>query len=95
MARVAFYDPISGVLKAHGFIMSNESGDRQVVVPDDFGLEPGKWRWDGAQHVAYAAPPLQSGVDRAALLALLDDMASDALLPAKVRALAAHLRKAF
>jgi hypothetical protein len=49
--RKAFIDPVSRVLKAHGFISANEPGDIAVEVPDDFGLEPGKWRHDGSNWV--------------------------------------------
>jgi hypothetical protein len=47
----AFLDPVSRTLKAHGFIESNAPGDITIEVPDDFGLEPGKWQHDGADWV--------------------------------------------
>jgi hypothetical protein len=49
--RKAFIDPDTRILTAHGFISSNEPSDLVIDVPDDFGLEPGKWRHDGSNWV--------------------------------------------
>lgn len=50
----AFIDA-NGVLVAWGFIEENND-DTLVEVGEDFDLEPGKWRWDGAAWIAYVAP---------------------------------------
>lgn len=47
----AFIDQATRILKCHGFVDSNEPGDIAIDVPDDFGLEPGKWRHDGSNWV--------------------------------------------
>jgi hypothetical protein len=57
MARRAFIDPQTGRLKAHGYVASNEPGDVALDVPDDFALDPGRWRWDGTQWVPFTPPP--------------------------------------
>jgi len=44
-----------GVLTAWGFMEQNDA-DMAIPVPDDFSLQPGAWRWDGAQWTAYFAP---------------------------------------
>jgi hypothetical protein len=49
--KKAFIDPVTRILKCHGFVDSNEPGDIAIEVQDDFGLEPGKWRHDGADWV--------------------------------------------
>jgi hypothetical protein len=49
--KKAFIDQDTRILKAHGFIESNDQGDIAIEVPDDFGLEPGKWQHDGADWV--------------------------------------------
>lgn len=66
MPRLAFIDAITGALKAHGFSANNEAGDLTVSVADNFSLEPGKWRWDGAAWIAYIKPPTQDQADSAA-----------------------------
>lgn len=47
----SFRDPVTGVLKAWGYAESNGS-DIARTEQDDFSLEPGKWRFDGAKWVA-------------------------------------------
>lgn len=47
----SFRDPVTGVLKAWGYAESNGS-DIARAEPADFNLEPGKWRFDGAQWVS-------------------------------------------
>lgn len=47
----AFIDPVTRILKCHGFIDSNEPGDIAIDVPEYFDLEPGKWRHDGSNWV--------------------------------------------
>lgn len=56
MARFAFIDAVTGALKSHGFCKTNELNDLVINVADDFFLEPGKWKWDGKQWIAYIAP---------------------------------------
>jgi len=43
-----------GILTAWGFVESNGE-DQKVEVPEDFHLEPGKWRLEGGNWVAVAA----------------------------------------
>jgi hypothetical protein len=53
----AFIDPVTGVLKAWGYAAGNEPGDVALDVPEQFALEPGRWRWDGKTWVAFTPPP--------------------------------------
>jgi hypothetical protein len=62
MARRAFIDPQTGVLKAHGYVATNEAGDVALDVPDDFDRAPGRWRWDGTQWVAVTPPAPTPGL---------------------------------
>lgn len=55
--RHSFRDPVTNVLKAHGFITQNQPGDLMQAEADDFALEPGKWRWDGSKWVSFTPPP--------------------------------------
>lgn len=55
--RHSFRDPFSGALIAHGFVETNAPGDLKQAETDAFALEPGRWRWDGTQWVAYVPPP--------------------------------------
>lgn len=57
MPRNAFVDPVTMVLKSHGYVLTNESGDLIINVPEDFTLEPGKWKWDGMQFTPFTPPP--------------------------------------
>lgn len=58
----SFRDPNTGVLKAHGYMASNEPGDIAQEEADDFDLTPWHWRWDGSGWVAMedlpAGPPM-------------------------------------
>lgn len=54
--RNAFFDPATGYLTCHGFVESNAPGELKIPVPDDFSLQPYRWKWDGADWIA-AAPP--------------------------------------
>ena len=57
MARNSFRDPVTGVLKAHGFVQTNAPGDIAQPEADDFNLQPGLWQWNGTQWVAFVPPP--------------------------------------
>jgi hypothetical protein len=57
MGRRAFLDPTTGVLKGHGYMAALDPGDQVLDVPDDFALEPGRWRWDGTKWVPFTPPP--------------------------------------
>ena len=59
MPRHSFRDPVTNILMAHGFVATNSPGDLIQIEADDFQLEPGKWRWDGAQWVSFISPPLK------------------------------------
>lgn len=50
--KKSFRDPVTNVLKAHGYMSTNAVGDLMRDEPDDFNLEPGKWKWDGVAWVA-------------------------------------------
>lgn len=50
----AFLDANS-VLTSHGYAESNNK-DTPLEVPDDFDLQPGKWRYDDGEWVEYVAP---------------------------------------
>jgi len=90
MARNAFIDA-QGVLKAHGFVTFNGGDQTPLAVPDDFALEPNRWRWDGAAFVPFVPPPTQAELDRAAARVALDAIPAGGL-PEVKRALDA-LRK--
>lgn len=47
----AFVGPDS-VLKAWGYVESNEPTDTKIPVPEDFNLELGKWRYQAGQWVS-------------------------------------------
>jgi hypothetical protein len=49
--KKAFIDAVTRRLKCHGFMASNEPGDIALDVPDNFDLNPGEWRHDGADWV--------------------------------------------
>lgn len=51
MNKYSFRDPVTGILKAWGYVESNSPGDIAQEEPDDFNLDPGKWKWDGTQWV--------------------------------------------
>lgn len=57
MGRNAFLDPLTNVLKSHGFTETNEPGDVKMPVSEDFALAPAKWQWNGTAWVAFVAPP--------------------------------------
>ena len=71
MPRHSFRDPVTHVLKTHGFVQANDLGDLRQVEADTFVLEPGKWRWNGSQWVPYTPPPLPVRLDAESVLALL------------------------
>ena len=50
----AFLDA-NGVLTSYGYAESNND-DVLLEVADDFDLQPGKWRYDDGDWVAYVAP---------------------------------------
>ena len=52
----SFRDPVTGVLKAVGFVESNEPGDIKQAEAEDFNLRPGAWKWNGSAWVANAIP---------------------------------------
>lgn len=56
MGRNSFRDPVTNVLKAHGFVATNSPGDLARKESDDFNLEPGLWRFDGVSWVHYPPP---------------------------------------
>lgn len=57
MPRHSFRDPVTHVLKAHGFVQANDLGDLRQVEADTFVLEPGKWRWNGSQWLSFTPSP--------------------------------------
>jgi hypothetical protein len=58
MSRNSFRAPVTGVLKAHGFVETNDPGDVKMAVAEDFNLTPGQWKWDGSAWVPFTPPPL-------------------------------------
>ena len=92
-SRMAFLDPVTGELKAHGFVEQNTPGDTAVPVPDDFSLEPHRWRWDGSSWQPFGAPPSAAEVDLADARQKLNDAAADMTLPPRVRAALDAIRK--
>lgn len=51
----SFRDPVINILRSWGYVESN-GDDTARNESDDFNLEPGKWRFEGGQWVAYAPP---------------------------------------
>jgi len=45
-----------GILKAWGYVETNEATDTKIPVADDFNLPVGEWRWDGLSWVAIPEP---------------------------------------
>lgn len=69
----AFFDPVTMILKCHGFVDANEPGDVVVNVHDDFSLLPGEARLiNGSIEPVSPAPDIPSVVTmrqaRAALI---------------------------
>ncbi len=93
MARNSFRDPVTGILRTHGFIASNGPSDVKQVEADDFSLEPGKWKWNGSAWVAFTPPTPQHTIDVQDAWAKLDDAVSDVSIPPKIRAVFAAIRK--
>lgn len=52
----SFRDPATDILKAWGYVESNAPGDLARADPEDFSLEPGKWRLEGDTWAPYAPP---------------------------------------
>lgn len=63
MGRKAFIDPVSNVLKAHGFTAANQAGDVAIEVDESFSLHPGMWRWTGVTWAPYVPPLTQEEID--------------------------------
>lgn len=86
----AFVD-VNGVLTAYGYMESN-SGDRLIVVDDDFNHIPGTVRWDGEEWVPYVAPiipPTHSEIETLRRHAYADhDTGSDRYFAEAARTLA-------
>lgn len=57
MAHLSFRDPVTNLLKSHGFVTSNDVGDLSQIEADDFNLTPGAWQWNGSAWIAYTPPP--------------------------------------
>ena len=90
MPRYSFYDPVTNVLKAHGFVETNTPGDIRQEVPDGFDLEPGRWRWDGTTWQPFVPPPTPPSE----LAQALDDTLADpAPTGPKLKAVLTALRK--
>lgn len=80
MGRMAFRDPVTGVLKCHGYVTANDPGDIAVDVPEEFNLTPGDWKWDGTAWQRNLDPrPLP--VAKAQLKASLDAIAAPPQTP--------------
>jgi hypothetical protein len=54
--RRSFRDPVTHVLKAHGFVDQNEDGDLVQDEAHDFNRQPGQWRWAGEAWVPVDVP---------------------------------------
>ncbi|OGO36712.1 MAG: hypothetical protein A2W35_17935 [Chloroflexi bacterium RBG_16_57_11] len=66
MAKSAFVDSATGVLKCWGFVESNEPGDTRIPVPEDFALDPrAGWQWDGFTWQKYSIPVVKSDRENA------------------------------
>ena len=77
MGKNSFRDPLTQVLKAHGFVTTNAPGDIQHPEDDAFNLEPGRWRWDGSTWVA--VPPAPPSVHP--LITKIDATLESSLIP--------------
>lgn len=83
--RNAFVDPVTGMLKAHGFVDRNDSGDLVVPVADEFSLVPRVWRWTGATWAPFVPPPTPPEQRRAALEAHAAALYQDPAIPARLK----------
>jgi hypothetical protein len=50
--KFSFRDRETQVLKAWGFVETNQDGDIRREEEDDFALEPGKWKFNGKNWAA-------------------------------------------
>lgn len=83
--RKAFLHPVTGVLKCHGYVKTNEPGDVAMPVDDDFSLEPFKHRWNGNSWENYSQPKAQTQIDREAAIADNGISALKAMTPDQAR----------
>lgn len=91
--RKAFVDSVTGVLKAHGLMTSNEPGDVAVDVPEDFKAVPGTVARQGNAWVDVPVPVPQHAIDRNTAREAADTVAADNTLPGSIRAFAAAVRR--
>jgi hypothetical protein len=54
--KMSFRDPSTNVLKAWGYVDSNQPGDIAQDEDDDFVLAVGEWQYVGGAWVAYTPP---------------------------------------
>lgn len=93
MARNAFLDPVTRVLKGHGFCETNEPGDVIIDVPDTFGEKPGTVKRVGQTWAPYVAPKSAREADRDDAQAKIDAVLGDTKMDAGVKAALAAIRK--
>ena len=84
-SRSAWIDPVTGVLKAHGYADKNGPGDLQITVPEDFALEPEHWRWDGSRWQPIVPPPTPRERRLTALRAHVQALLADPSIPQRLK----------
>ena len=91
----AFVDPVTGELKAHGFVDQNSPGDVMIPVDNGFGLTPHAWRWNGSDWEAYTPPPPPATPQVAAFRAHVDALLVDPAIPVKIKAVLNAIKDLF
>lgn len=63
MSRLSFRDPVTNMLKCHGYVNTNQKNDISQPEADDFNLNPEDgWMWNGTQWVS--SPPAPATADQ-------------------------------
>src|ERR1700730_18074702 len=86
--KMSFRDPVTGVLKAWGYIAQNNPGDVAQPETESFNLAPGFAQWNGSAWVAFTPVVVQSTLQQTFAAAAL--ASTNPTLQAAFNALAAQ-----
>ena len=81
----AFVDPVTGVLKAVGYVDRNEPGDLAIDIPEDFDPGPLSWRWTGSGWERISPILSREDVQRDAFRAHVNAILADPTIPPKIK----------
>lgn len=90
--HLSFRDPVTNVLKAHGFVNRNASNDLVQDEADDFALQPGRWQWTGTTWVPFLPPPDPGIETRLLLKQAIDAVVADVAVRQSLRDFAQALK---